>query len=149
MQGLLTAFTAKGITLDYWKSAFAPELGLIGDWPLNARLPALFATLPVKDAAKAKEIMTTIAATTREDSAWTTSEKEGVQYYSQPPANPMVPIAPTIGLSNQLFVAGLDAASVEAAIKRGGSSGSGLATSQTFKGAERLVPAPKSALCLR
>ncbi len=122
MQGLLTAFTAKGISLESWKSAFASELGVIGDWPEKARLPALCATLPVKDAAKAKEIMATIAATTGEGSAWTASEKEGVQYYSQPPANPMVPLAPTIGLSNQLFVAGLDTASVEATIKRGGSS---------------------------
>jgi len=144
MQGLLTAFTAKGITLDYWKSAFGPEFGLIGDWPQSARLPALLATVPVKDAAKAKEIMATIAEATAEGSAWTTSEKEGVQYYSQPPANPMVPIAPTIGLSNQLFVAGLDSTSVEAAIKRGGSTSSGLAAAQPFKAAERLVPAPKS-----
>ena len=143
MQGLLKAFTDKGITLDYWKSAFGSELGVIGDWPQNARLPALFASLAVKDAAKAKEIMATIAASTAGESGWTTSEKEGVQYYSQPPANPMVPLAPTIGLSNQLLVAGLDTASVEAAIKRGDSSSSGLATSQTFKGAERLVPPPK------
>jgi hypothetical protein len=55
----------------------------------------------------------------------------------------MVPIAPTIGLSNQLFVAGLDSTSVEAAIKRGGSTTSGLAASQTFKNAETLVPAAK------
>lgn len=144
MQGLLTAFTAKGITLDYWKSAFGSELGLIGDWPQNARLPALFASLQVKDATKAKEIMTTVAETTAEESAWTTSEKEGVQYYSQPPTNPMVPLAPTIGLSNQLFIAGLDSTSVEAAIKRGGSTSSGLTASQTLKSAERLVPAPKS-----
>lgn len=143
MQGLLSAFTAKGITRDYWKSAFGAEFGLIGDWPQNARLPALFATLPVKDATKAKEIMATIAAATRDESAWTISEKDGVQYYSQPPANPMVPIAPTIGLSNQLFVAGLDATSVKAAIKRGGSTTSEFASSQTFKSAESLVPAPK------
>jgi hypothetical protein len=144
MQGLLTAFTAKGITLDYWKSAFGPELGVIGDWPQNARLPALFATLQVKDAVKAKEIMATISEASAEESAWTTSEKEGVQYYSQPPTNPMVPLAPTIGLSSQLFIAGLDLTSVEGAIKRGGATSSGLAMSQTFKSAERLVPAPKS-----
>lgn len=143
MQGLLTAFTSKGITLDYWKSAFGPEFGLIGDWPQNARMPALFATLPVKDAAKAKEIMDTIAATTCEDRPWTTSEKDGVHYYSQPPSNPMVPLAPTIGLSNQLFVAGLDATSVEAAIKRGGATSPGLAAAQTFKDVQSLVPAPK------
>jgi hypothetical protein len=145
MQGLLKAFTDKGITLDYWKSAFGSELGVIGDWPQSARLPAVFGTLAVKDATKAKEIMTTIAASTAEENGWTTSEKDGVQYYSQPPANPMVPLAPTIGLSNQLLVAGLDTASVEAAITRGSSSSSGLATSQTYKGAERLVPEPKFA----
>ena len=60
----------------------------------------------------------------------------------------MVPLAPTIGLSNQLFVAGLDTASVEATIKRGGSSSAGLATSQTFKGAESTRPRAAVFVCL-
>jgi hypothetical protein len=143
MQGLLGAFADKGITLDYWKSAFGSELGVIGEWPQNARMPALFATLPVKDAAKAREIMTTISAATSGESPWNVSEKEGVQYYAQPPSNPMLPIAPTIALSNQLFVLGMDMGSVEAAIKRGSGGTSGLASAQTFKSAESLVPAPK------
>jgi hypothetical protein len=143
MQGLMSAFAQKGITLDFWKSAFGSEFGIVGEWPQNARIPQLFATLPVKDAAKAREIMTTISSSTGEETPWKTTEKDGVQYFAQPPSNPMVPVAPTIGLSNNLFVAGLDMASVEAAIKRSGGSSSGLATSATFKNAERLVPVAK------
>jgi hypothetical protein len=144
MQGLMSAFAEKGITLDFWKSAFGSELGVIGEWPQNARIPALFATLPVKDAAKARQIMTTISsAAASEESTWKTTEKDGVQYFAQPPSNPMVPVAPTVGLSDKLFVAGLDMTSVEAAIKRGSGGSSGLASSQTFKNAEGLVPAAK------
>ncbi|MGI9086672.1 MAG: hypothetical protein ACR2HH_02860 [Chthoniobacterales bacterium] len=143
LQNLMNAFAAKGITLDSWKSAFGAELGVIGDWPQNARLPALFATLPVKDAAKAREIMSVIAAN-GDESGWKNSEKDGVQYFTQPPPNPMVPIGPTIALSNQLIVAGLDPISVETAIKRGAAS-SGLGASQSFKSAEALVPAPQNA----
>lgn len=145
MQGLLGAFAAKGITLEYWKSAFAPEFGVIGEWAQNARTPSLFATLPVKDSAKAREIMATITADTVNEMAWTRSEKNGVQYFTKAPANPMVPIGPTIGLSDQLFVAGLDLASVESAMQRASASSSGLAAAPAFKSAEALVPAPTHA----
>ncbi len=145
MQGLLSALAVKGITPEYWKSAFAPEFGVVGEWAQSARMPSLFATLPVKDATKAREIMATITAATANETAWTTSEKDGVQYFTKPPANPMVPIGPTIALSNQLFIAGLDLSSVESAMQRASATSSGLAAASAFKSAEALVPAPKNA----
>ena len=143
MQRLLTAFAANGITIESWNNTFGAEIGIIGEWAANSRLPSLFATLPVKDAAKASEMVAQFTAATAEDRPWTKSEKEGVQYYSQAPMNPMVPVAPAIALSSQRLVLGHDPASVEAVVKRGGSRSSDLAGSETFKGAERLVPAPK------
>ncbi|MDQ6765466.1 MAG: hypothetical protein M3Z22_05115, partial [Verrucomicrobiota bacterium] len=144
MQSLLSAFTGKGITLDYWKSAFGPELGVIGDWPQNSRIPALLATLPVRDAGKAKEIAATAAAASAQDDGWTASVKDGVQYYSRPPTNPMVPIAPTIALSDALLVAGLDADSVENAMKRAAAkAGSGVSALKAYQEAQSRVPAAK------
>ncbi|HMJ05462.1 MAG TPA: hypothetical protein VK474_04330 [Chthoniobacterales bacterium] len=143
MQRFFNAFTANGITRDDWTAAFAPELGLIGDWPEGARMPALFAAIALKDAARARKILTALTAAAPEENPWVSSEREGVLYYSQPPANPMVPVTPTIALSPQLLVAGLDAGSVEAAIKRGASGNSELANASDFKSAEKWVPAPQ------
>lgn len=143
MQQLLTSFAEKGVTLESWKNTFGQEFGAIGQWDENARLPSLFATLPVKDAAKANEIVAQVIAATEEDRSWTKTEKDGVQYFSQAPMNPMVPFAPAIGLSNQRLVLGHDVAAMESVFKRSNANSSELAASEIFKSAERLVPAPK------
>lgn len=143
MQRLLQAFAANGITLDSWNATFGSELGIVGEWPANARLPLLFATLPVADSAKASEIVSHIVTATEEDRPWSKSEKDGVHYFSQAPMNPMVPIAPAIALSNQRLVISHDPAALEGIMKRSGSKSSELAGSEVFQTAERLVPAPK------
>lgn len=139
LQRFAAAFTAQGIPFADWGNAFGPELGLIGEWPENARLPGLFATLQVKDSARARQIATAITSASPERE-WTISEKEGVEYLSLPPANPMVPFAPTIALGNQIAIVGLDVASVEAGMKRALGKSSGLGGTQKFKVAERIVP---------
>lgn len=144
LQRLLSTMPETEAMRAEWHNAFGSEVGVIADWPADARVPALLATIPVKDAAKARQLIAALAAA-GEGNVWTASEKEGVQYHSRPPLNPMVPVAPTIALSDKLLVAGLDPGTVEAAIKRGAASGSGVAASQTFQDAERLVPAPKHA----
>ena len=148
MLAVLGRFAAAGaannITRADWLAAFGPELGVIGDWPTNSRMPALFAALAVKDAAKARHIAEALTIGAPETDGWTQSEKDGVQYFSQPASNPMLPLAPTIGLSPKLLVAGLDAGSVERAIKRGDSPGnSRLADADNFKKAAGWVPTAK------
>ena len=140
LQGLFARLSASGITLDEWNSAFGAELGVIGDWPANARIPALVATLPIKDAAKAEHVAITITASALEGSRWAVSERDGVRYYSQPPHNPLVPVSPTLGLGNDRAIFGLDVASVEAAMRRvAGESGDQLAASDRFKAADGAV----------
>ena len=142
-QSFLIAFAANGITRDDWDSAFVQELGVIGDWPATTRLPALFATVGVKDATRARKIVETLTSPAAGGTTWTASEKDGVQYFSQVASNPMLPVAPAIALSNRLLVAGLDSVSVEAAIKRSASAASDLAATENFKTAEGMVPPPK------
>ena len=142
MQNFLGSLAANGATLESWKNTFGPEFSVIGDWPANARIPSLFATVPVKDAAKAGEIVAQFTAATAEQEPWIKSEKDGVQYYAKPPSNPMVPIAPTIALSSQRLLLGLDHASLEAAAKGASSKGADLASSDTLKSAEKLVATP-------
>jgi hypothetical protein len=142
LQRMLGTLAASGLTLETWNSAFGSEFGVIGDWPATSRLPALLATLPVKDAEKANQIAAAMTSAAGEDSRWIASEEDGVRYYAQLPANPMIPIAPTIGISSQIAVLGLDRASVAAALKRS-SERSTLATADNFKTAEGLVPVPQ------
>ena len=136
----LTAAGANGITRADFTDAFEQEIGIVGDWSANTRFPTLAASLAVKDSAKAARILEAITAPETEE--WAKSEKDGVQYFAQPRSNPMLPIAPTIGLSPKLLVAGVDQASVEQALQRAGSSASEFAGTDVFKAAERLVPAP-------
>ncbi|HEX8281396.1 MAG TPA: hypothetical protein VF551_08465, partial [Chthoniobacterales bacterium] len=141
VQRLFGALATSGVAGADWDSAFGRELGIIGDWPANSRIPSLLATLPVRDAVKAKEVARALTAGSGAEGGWTITDKAGVLYASQPPSSPLVPVAPTVAVSDQLLVAGLDPASVERAIT-GGSGASGLTGSQLFKGAEKLVASP-------
>src|SRR5256886_14105366 len=141
MQKLFQTFSNSGITADDWKAAFGLELGSLADWPSSAHWPSLLLTLPVIDVAKASKI---IEAFTRADEGaiWTQTEKAGVRYFSKQSAATLVAITPTIALSDRILIAGFNPVSVEEAVKRSGGSSSELVDSQTYKAAERLLPAP-------
>jgi hypothetical protein len=130
-----------GITAADWKAAFGVELGSLADWPSGAQWPSLLFTVPVSDATNAGKILEGLLRAD-EDSSWTATEKDGVRYFSKQSAASFVAITPTIALSDRILIAGLDPASVEEAMKRGGSGSSGLADSQTYKTAAHLLPAP-------
>lgn len=139
MQRMLKAFSDKDITLETVKNTFGNELGLLGEWMENGRLPAFFATLTVKDGAKAEEIVTQIVNATEQKDAWKQTEKDGVKYFAQRPANPMLPFAPAIGLSPQRIVIGHDVTSMEGLFARSSAKSSALAGEEIFKKSEKLV----------
>jgi hypothetical protein len=137
---LFQALSDSGITAADWKAAFGIEVGSLANWPPSARWPSLFITLPVTDPIKAGKIVETLVRA-EENGSWTTSEKDGVRYFSKQSGASLVAITPTIALSDRILIAGLDPTSVEEAIKRPRGS-SGLADSQTYQGADRLLPPP-------
>jgi hypothetical protein len=99
-------------------------------------------SLPVRDFEKANGFVAAFTAVADEDQHWTQSAADGVQYYTLPPANPMIPLAPTIAVGKELLVAGLDRASVEGAMKRASGGGLRLADASVFKTNAALVPKP-------
>ncbi len=101
---LFQALSDSGITAADWKAAFGIEVGSLANWPPSARWPSLFITLPVTDPIKAGKIVETLVRA-EENGSWTTSEKDGVRYFSK-------------------------------------QSGASLVDSQTYKGADRLLPPP-------
>lgn len=145
LQKIFGSLASAGVTKEDWKSAFDPELTVLGDWIAQARWPSILATLPVKDSAKAKKIILALTVGTTDAANWTQREKDDALYLSMQAAGGLVPVAPTIAISDRLVVAGIDSSAVEAAIKRSSSSSSELATSQTFTAAAHVVPAPDQA----
>jgi hypothetical protein len=141
IQKLFQTFSDNGITADDWKAGFGPELGTFADWPGNTHWPSLLLTLPVIEIGKASKIVEAVMRAD-EDSAWARTEKDGVRYFSMQSPASFIPIAPTIALSDRVMIAGLDAGSVETAIKRSRSSDSELSDTQSYKSAARLVPPP-------
>ena len=145
LQKVFDAAARAGLTADDWKAAFDLELGSLADWPQSAHWPSIITTLRVKDPARANKIVNALTHAIDEDVPWKKSEKDGVTYfYMQTPAA-ILAITPTIALSNQILVVGLDSISVEAAIKQSANAASTLAGLPTYKNAERVVPAPTNA----
>ena len=141
VQKVFQDLAASGIAAEDWKAAFGLELGALADWPSSAHWPSLLLTLPVLDMARAGKI---IEAFTRADEGaiWTQTEKDGVRYFSKQSVATVVAITPTIALSDRILIAGFNPVSVEEGVKRSAGSSSELADSQTYKAAERLLPAP-------
>lgn len=145
LQKVFDAAVRGGVTADDWKAAFDLELATVADWQESAHWPSIIATLPVKDFARASKVVDVMTHAIDEDAAWTKTEKNGVVYfYMQTPAA-LLAITPTIALSNQRLVVGLDSVSVESAINRNAKSSSGLTNSPTYKSAVRTVPTPTGA----
>jgi len=145
LQKVFDAAARAGVTVDDWKAAFNLELGSLADWPQSTRWPSIITTLRVKDPTRANKIVNALTHAIDEDVPWKKSEKDGVVYfYMQSPAA-IFAITPTIALSNQVLVAGLDSVSVESAINRSTKSSAGLADSSAYKTAARTVPAPTDA----
>jgi hypothetical protein len=141
LQKVLVDLASNGIAPEDWKAAFGIELGALADWSSSAHWPSVILTLPVRDVAKAGKI---IEAFIRADEGanWTQTEKDTVRYFSKQSAATLVAMTPTIALSDRILVAGFNPVSVEEAMKRSASSSPELADSQTYKAAERLLPAP-------
>jgi hypothetical protein len=100
--------------------------------------------MPVKDAAKANQIVTTITSGKVGDGQWTPHEKEGVRYFSTGSGPQLFSFTPTIGLSDRMLVAGPDLGSVEGAIKRS-TGASELAATRNFQNAERALATAQQA----
>jgi hypothetical protein len=144
-QKITEALSASGVTLDDWNTAFGPEFGLLGDWPSNSHWPAIFAALPVKDAAKASKILTSVTINGPDRAEWTQREKDGVNYFSTSSGGKFFSVSPTIALAERILVAGADPGSVEAAMKRSAQGASELASSKNFQAAEHALPPAKEA----
>jgi hypothetical protein len=145
LQQLTEALTARGMALNDLRAAFGEEVEIVGDWPADARWPTLQATLPVRDAARARKIAEALTSVELAGAAWTRREKDGATIYSVQPFGGFVPLSPAIAISDKMMFAGSDVAAVEAAVTTVERPGGELEKSAIFVEAARQVPAAGSA----
>ena len=145
LQKVFDAAARAGVTVDDWKMAFDLEIGSLADWRQDSRWPAIIATMRVKDSARANKLAEALTHAIDEDANWSKTEKDGVVYFSMQTPAALLAITPTVALSNQLMIVGLDSASVETTIKRSAKSSTGLTSSSSYKSATRAVQAPTDA----
>ena len=137
MQSISNALISAGVTKEDWKAAFGDEISLMAVWPANAQMPNAVLMVAVRDGAQARKIADAIASS----SGWQKTSRNNAEYYTAPTSGMLALGSPTIAVSDQFLAAGLNAASVDAIISPA-PVGSGLAGSEKFRSASKLVPDP-------
>ena len=142
LQPVALALSQSGVTPADWSAAFGSEFSIAGDWAADSRWPSIVAAVPVKDAARAEQLSTSFSnAAERGD--LTQHSNNGVHYFSVRPTGQLFTISPTIGISDRWLVAGVEAASVEAAIERSKTGAPGLAAVPAFQSAQAMMRSPQ------
>jgi len=144
LQRVFDAAKQAGVTADDCRAAFDLESGTLADWSPSARWPSIISTLHVKDSGRARKIVNALTASD-ENAKWTKTEKQGAVYFSLQTPAALFAITPTLALSKQILIVGLDSISVESAINRAARSSSDLSSSPTYKAASRTVAPPQGA----
>ncbi len=136
------ALAAAGVSAADWQAALGSELSLISEWPEQARWPSFLLSAAVKDGARARKIVDALTHGTGPDEHWEQADRNGAHYWSLVSASGWFSIRPVMALSDRVWVAGLDAPSVDEAVQRASQPAPGLADSEAYRKAEGLVPAP-------
>ncbi|MEA3210243.1 MAG: hypothetical protein QOE70_3300 [Chthoniobacter sp.] len=149
--GLLPGFAAKEEALAAeglkWKDlerTFGPELGSMVDWPDEASVPTLLVMLEVRDRERARRFVETLTAGGIGNPGWTRQQKGGVATF-QAPLEGFPFVQPTIALSGEFALFGLNSAVVTGALSRLPSGNGGLRAMPAFSEASRLVSEPTAA----
>jgi hypothetical protein len=136
------ALAAAGVGAADWQAAFGSELSLLSEWPEQTRWPSFLLSAAVKDGARAKKIVDALTHGTGRDEHWEQGDRNGAHYWSLVSASGWFSIRPVMALSDKVWIAGLDAASVDEAVQRASQPAPGLADTEPYRKAEGLVPMP-------
>jgi hypothetical protein len=137
LQSISSALTSAGVTKEDWKAAFGDEISVMAAWPASAQVPNAVFTVAVRDAAQARKIADAIASS----NGWQRISRNNAEYYTAPASGVLAVVSPTIAVSDRFLAAGLNAASVDGVISST-PPGGGLAGSEKFLSASKLVPDP-------
>ncbi|HEX3817029.1 MAG TPA: hypothetical protein VHW03_01935 [Chthoniobacterales bacterium] len=145
LQQFSGALVRQGITQADLQAAFGDEMELIGQWPPGSRWPTLLASLPVRDAARARKIADALTSVEIGGSAWARTQQNGVNLYNLPGLGGLIPVTLTLAVSDKKLVAGSDATAVAAAVQSTPPPAEPLEKNERFRDAAAQVPAAGSA----
>ncbi len=134
----------KGLKWADLSVAFGPELGAVVDWAQQDAQPTALLALDVRDSAKARAFVDVFTGTAPGTPAWGRAENDGVTLFQSPPGEGLVPISPSLALTDKFLVLGFSPASVEAGLGRLKSGQAAISQSPAYTGAARAVGAPTS-----
>ncbi|CAN5570954.1 hypothetical protein BH20VER3_BH20VER3_13520 [soil metagenome] len=118
LRQITAAMKARGISLADWRQAFGDELEIVGDWAADSHWPAFVSALPIKDAARARQITEALTSVELAGAPWTHAVRNDVVFYSSRPFGDFVPIQPAFALTDTMMLAGSDLGTVESTLGR-------------------------------
>jgi hypothetical protein len=145
VQQFTAAMKTRGISLEDLRQAFGEELEIVGDWPADSQWPALIATLPVNDVARAKKIADALTSVEIGGAPWIRSDENGATFYQAQPFAGFLPLHPAIAVSDKFMFAASDAAALQGALRRVMQPAGELEKSTAFHDTAAQVPAAESA----
>jgi len=144
LESYLKTFQDKGLGLEQLSQAFGPETGFVLDWPPGAMIPTPLAMVDVRDPAKARKFLDTLATLPIAAGAnFTRRDEGGISFYSLPQTGiGFFPLQITLGLTDKGVIAALETDAVKQAGKRWDAGGTGLEEMDAYKKAAALVQGP-------
>lgn len=137
-------FAGQGLGAEQVAQAFGPESGFVLDWPAGAVIPTPLVMVGVRDAAKARKFLDTLATLPLAAGvSFTHTDEGGIAFYSLPPAGiRMFPLQVTLGLAGKCVIGALNLDAVRQGAKRWDAPGGGLGETAGYKKAAELVAEP-------
>lgn len=144
IESYVKVFNDQGLGAQQLAEAFGPESGFVVDWPAGAVIPTPLAMVDVRDAAKARKFLDTLAALPiAAGVSFTRTEDGGITLYSLPPTGiGIFPLQVTLGLTGKGVIGALNSDGVKQAAKRWDAGGAGLDGTAVFRKAAGLVVDP-------
>jgi hypothetical protein len=144
LESYLKTFQDQGLGLEQLSQAFGPETGFVLDWPSGAMIPTPLAMVDVRDPAKARKFLDTLA--TLQIGAgvnFNRQDQGGISFYSLPQTGiGFFPLQITLGLTDKGVIGALEMDAVKQAGKRWDTGGAGLEETDGYKKAAALVQVP-------
>ena len=132
------ALEAKGLGWNDLGVAFEPELGAVVEWPEESALPVVAIAAPVRDAAKARQILDAIT-TAGPLGLWTAEPQPAAMTYTAP-AGGFPLLRPALALTEQTALLGLTPEALHTMLPRLAQPAAPLTESPAFHEATRLLP---------
>jgi hypothetical protein len=118
LAGMEKALSEKGLTWGDLGKAFGPELGVVADWREADAQPSALISVDLRDAVKARAFVEAFTSTAPGTPAWTRSDTDGVGLFQSPPGEGLIPVAPTLALTDRALLVGFSPESIQGAIAR-------------------------------